>query len=106
MIIKETKLIQDTIPVLVKCDCCGNETAYEYQRINNMLGWHHFSSGHYEWGNDSCDSVETFDVCSSECYWITVKEQLETFSDDEKDTAYIDNMNWKFAKELSEGIEL
>ena len=101
MIIKETKMIHQVAPVGVKCDCCGATTDYGYQHITNQPLWHHFASGHYDWDNDSCDSVETFDVCSVECYWKTVKTLLLEL-EDYKGTAYIDNKNWPFMMELSQ----
>lgn len=42
------------------CDICGKEM---------MLKGRHWelTTGHNDWGNDSIDSIERFDVCSEEC---------------------------------------
>jgi hypothetical protein len=54
------------------CDCCGKESTEAYPD-----GWHIFSSMHGEWGNDSVDSVEHWDVCNPLCFAGIIKRVLE-----------------------------
>ena len=46
----------------VKCDCCDEiiEPPTETYDSNRYF---RVTTGHYERGNDSCDSVEEFDIC-------------------------------------------
>lgn len=43
------------------CDHCGHAAKGE------PGGWLSISSGHSDWGNDSIDSAEDWDVCSADC---------------------------------------
>ena len=62
---KEYDIREHTVTekILVKhdkiCDVCRKvmDKGYYFRVI----------TGHYDWGNDSCDSVEDFDICSQEC---------------------------------------
>lgn len=57
--IKEHKVVEKTLVSERRyCDICGKEITGPY--------WH-VATGHYDWGNDSCESVESLDVCSVEC---------------------------------------
>jgi len=102
MVIKESRKIVKSTPIKYKCDYCGKEVVYDYD-VTGSHTWHHFTTGHNEWSNDSVDSIESFDVCSSECYWSVIKDQLNNL-EDYKDSAYLDNMSYSFAKELVGGI--
>ena len=59
----ETKTHTVTEKVLVKetryCDVCKKE-------IESNSFWQ-LTTHHHDWGNDSIDSYEDFDVCSEEC---------------------------------------
>lgn len=46
------------------CDCCGKESRNEMEHNT----WFHVNAHHSEWGNDSIDSYEWYDICSSQCY--------------------------------------
>ena len=60
----ETKEHAVTERVLVKreliCDICKKE-------IQHDAGYWEVTTHHNDWGNDSCESYEHFDVCSIEC---------------------------------------
>ena len=56
------------------CDIC-NKTIYSYTfgkaktpgaTLEEVKYWHAYT-GHYDWGNDSVDSIEHFDLCSPQC---------------------------------------
>ena len=42
----------------IKCDVCGKEFTGKYWRL---------ITHHNDWGNDSIDSLEYYDLCSREC---------------------------------------
>lgn len=49
-----------------KCDVCGKEFTGNYWEL---------CTHHDDWGNDSCESYEYFDLCSEDC----VKQKLERY---------------------------
>ena len=74
--ITEKRLVEQEVTVggLCTCDICG-KTIYEIndtfpikltKRTRHDEYWH-LITGHNDWGNDSCESVETLDLCSKEC---------------------------------------
>lgn len=61
-----------------KCDICGKEI--------NLGDWFYsVMTGHNDWGNDSCDSIQSFDVCSDGC----LEAQMALFYDTTDETKYI-----------------
>ena len=68
--ITEKRLVEQEVTVggLCICDICG-KTIYKIndnKRTRYDEYWH-LITGHNDWGNDSCESVETLDLCSKEC---------------------------------------
>lgn len=51
-------LICDICDTLIKKSNIGNRV-----KSNNLVEWYFVRTGHNDWGNDSCDSVESFEVC-------------------------------------------
>jgi len=68
MKVYENKEIQVIKEVLVKtiCDICGKEVPLNHYEV---------TTGHHDWGNDSIESIENFDICSDEC----LKEQFNIY---------------------------
>lgn len=74
MVKTETKkeiLYQDTvISEECRCDRCGRhlwfhtKDGYSKQGLKNTVYYYHIITGHHDWGRDSIDSIETYDVCS------------------------------------------
>ena len=70
--ITETKkivVIQDCI-VSKKCDVCGKEippTVIPHKYGEPVYDYYEVTTHHNDWGNDSVDSYEYFDVCSPDC---------------------------------------
>ena len=62
MEITELKEVIKREPVVVgiKCDVCGKDIKYQDNYFRIIMQ-------HHDWGNDSCDSIEIFDVCSKDC---------------------------------------
>ena len=63
----------------VKCDKCG--------QVIRKNKYFEVLTGHNDWGNDSCDSVERHDICP-DCINKFVADYLEETM--KSDTAYID----------------
>jgi hypothetical protein len=61
---KETVTEFKEVTTGYKCDVCRKEIESKHFPDE----WYRFSHGHGDWGNDSFESVEYFDVCSPECY--------------------------------------
>ena len=60
------KEVVTTEVVGYQCDVCSRQVRKSQNRSITAM--------HYDWGNDSCDSVKTFDVCSKECYETKIRE--------------------------------
>lgn len=52
-----------------RCDRCGRHLWYHTKDghkkpgVKEMAHYYNIVTGHHDWGNDSIDSVETYDVC-------------------------------------------
>ena len=72
MVLRERKaeIVKNTfVNIGYKCDICGVKT----DEVSLPDTWHELTHSHSAWGNDSCDSVENFHVCSPICYVEQVK---------------------------------
>ena len=77
------------------CDGCQKGVSEkEYDE-----SWYSFSASHNEWGNDSVESFEYHDVCSSECYIKLVKTLLGEFEEYSGSTV-IDDKKYEFLSDL------
>lgn len=90
----ETKTYVKTEEVITAekryCDLCEKEITGPY--------WY-MMTGHNDWGNDSCESVETYDICSETC----LRKALEKYvnvSKKDRNTQYMEvqHMNWSGVK--------
>lgn len=52
------KIVKTDIPTNIKCDICKKEITGKFWNLTTY---------HSDWGNDSVDSYEHFDLCSREC---------------------------------------
>ena len=52
----------------LKCDVCDKEFVGKYWNL---------CTHHNDWGNDSCESFEYFDLCSEDC----VRKKLDEYFD-------------------------
>ena len=48
------------ISKITYCDICKKD-------IDTDKGYWELTTGHHDWGNDSVDSIEYFDICSEDC---------------------------------------
>lgn len=79
----EKKLVLQELTVggLCTCDICG-KTIYEFVdgKCRKHDEYWSLTTGHNDWGNDSCDSVESLDLCSKECCIKALEKYLDEYS--------------------------
>lgn len=97
--ITEQRTTQHQATVGHTCDVCGVTVMDTEPR-----DWHHFMHQHGEWGNDSVDSIEYFDVCSVQCYADQLRRSIEKMKSKER-TAEIDGKTLAFATALVSVLE-
>lgn len=94
MINKITKKVVKEVEQIVSeefvCDVCGKRGNYKsssgkYEKIT----YYRITTGHYDWGNDSCDSIEHKDACCTDCLLKILSEWLNDGDVKRSDTAYI-----------------
>ena len=63
------KQIEVVVGSTCSCDVCGKliEKRTENKIIYCIGSYWELCTGHHDWGNDSIDSIEYFDLCSKEC---------------------------------------
>ncbi len=71
-------------PIEIKCDICKKVIVDKSMKPRY---YYTLTTGHYEWGNDSCDSIEHKDICSDACLQIAFNEYTNNLVK-EYDTAY------------------
>ena len=74
--VEKTKILK-----CVKCDKCNSEITGAYYEV---------FTGHHDWGYDSRDASEWFDICQLEC----LKEHMSEYFEDSAGTPFyeIDRM--------------
>ena len=92
---EETRTVTDSFLVSEKryCDVCGKEITGPFWEV---------TTGHYDWGNDSTDSIEDKDCCSVECLSELFDEykHVSTVKDGLYNTQYfhVDHARYEFVK--------
>lgn len=66
----------------LKCDICKKDIPWHEK-------FYHATMGHTDWGSDSFDSIEKFDLCSDECLYEFLGKDWKALKD-EHSTAYVD----------------
>lgn len=103
---RETSIVKKVV-VSTTCDHCGKvaegRKTYGGDR-DTPEGWHHFWSGHSDWGNDSVEAHEDWDACSWECYVAIVRKVFDEYNEWTKShqTLKVDDMDWQFVREMLE----
>lgn len=69
------------------CDVCGKLILKKNEdKITYCIGKHWgLTIGHHDWGNDSRDSVEHYDICSAECLEKELQKYVQRYG-----TAFFD----------------
>jgi len=101
MEIREKRTIQSEITVGHECDVCKKRVMQ-----NNTLpkGWIDFNVSHDEWGSDSNESFECYDVCSFECYIKRLEFCVAEMKEYSR-TAIIDNKPHDFITDMLSKIK-
>ena len=88
---KVTREVEETVSSIGICDVCGKEFNYKprYDKVKIAV-YYQITTGHHDWGNDSCDSIEHTDACSDECLSRFTQGWLKDEDVIRSDTAYID----------------
>ncbi len=90
MIEKEykTAMVKEKTEYIITCKCdeCGKIISKDYGNKFNELyppisalkqvSFYNVTVGHYDWGNDSCDSICYYDICPN-CIDKVYKEYIE-----------------------------
>lgn len=79
---KGQKMVETVISETCTCDICKKQIYVFQLDMKKRIytdGVKHFSvvTGHNDWGNDSCDSIEVYDYCSGSCLSIAFGQYLE-----------------------------
>ena len=70
----------------IRCDKCGEIIpVYNHRECDKSI-YYRVMTGHRDWGNDSCESIEHFDICPK-CINAFTTEYL---NNTEYDSAYIE----------------
>ena len=72
----------------IQCDRCGCQIPAELDLTTNRYSnpYYQVTTGHHEWFNDSCDSIEHRDICPG-CIVTVLEEYIKSTK---YDSAYID----------------
>ena len=62
------RIIKDERVESIKCDFCGKEIVGKFWVL---------TTSHGDWGNDSVESVECFDICSAKCLNKELNDYIE-----------------------------
>jgi hypothetical protein len=94
MINKTTKQVVKEVTEVVDetfvCDVCKHEGQYKkYLRDSEKTVYYHITTGHHDWGNDSCDSIVHKDACCVECLLKVMSDWLNDPDNKSSNTAYI-----------------
>jgi predicted nucleic acid-binding Zn ribbon protein len=73
--------VTEVVCTELKCDICGKDIPWHEK-------FYHASMGHTDWGNDSVDSIEDFDLCSDECLYEFLGKDWKALKE-ARSTAYI-----------------
>lgn len=86
------------VVVRTECDGCGKIEGPD------PYGWLNFSSYHHDWGNDSIDSHDRWDVCSFGCYLTVVRRVFEDYGEQRRPTLEIDAKDWWFVRDMLNAV--
>lgn len=95
MRIKEQRQKKVYVDIAIKCDICGKIIKEEIDKTPTGAAfktkrYYYVRTGHDDWGNDSVDSIESFDVCSEECLSKKFNEYIENTPVNEYGSNYIE----------------
>lgn len=96
MKIEQQKQVLKKVVVQTECDHC-----HKRENGDEPGGWHHFSAGHSDWGNDSIESYDTFDACTASCWLALIRKIVEDYEPIRGEpTLMVDGFDYTFARDL------
>ena len=103
---KQLKEVDVIIDGKIICDYC-RKVILQKSMINtleygNSYKWFHMITGHRDWGNDSIDSMETFDLCSRECLMNKMNEIMDEYNDSYTDYYDIEARGFTYYRQSEE----
>ena len=100
--IKETKQIiaETVVAKITKCDICGKIICdSRYEKMFGKVQDHYLlTTGHNDWGNDSCDSIKEFDICSKECLQKKFEEYVKESSGNRGSEYFEVSHSWHYVE--------
>lgn len=89
---KKIKYVTVSEVVGIKCDSCGKVIpTHRNTYRDDRYKYYDVMTGHSDWGNDSCDSIEHHDICP-DC----LISYIENYFENGRDTAYL-NVDTEYA---------
>lgn len=84
------KEVEETISSVGVCDICGKDFNYKPGVGEvKVANYYHIVTGHYDWGNDSRESVKSRDACCDGCLSKFIQDWLRDKDVACSNTAYI-----------------
>lgn len=103
---KVIKEVEELESAVIVCDICGKELQYTQTAfVSPVAVYYEITTGHHDWGSESCESIEHKDACCDECLSRFTQEWLQNAEVIESNTAYIDirkTRHWKKVKDEKE----
>lgn len=75
---KEVSVIREIL-VGISCDICNKD-------ISHKEYYYKVTTGHYDWGNDSHESIEDKDICSDGC----LQKEFLKYLEEKTNSGYIE----------------
>jgi hypothetical protein len=89
---KVVKEVEQVVSEEFVCDVCGKKGNYRSETCGSRYEsaiYYRVTTGHYDWGNDSCDSIENKDACCTDCLLRIFSEWLNDKDVKCSNSAYI-----------------
>lgn len=88
---KVVKEVREVVDEVIICDICHKELRYTESCVMGPVArYYKIVTGHHDWGNDSCDSVDHNDACCDECLSRFIQDWLKNDDVVHSNTAYIE----------------
>lgn len=86
---KIKKEVNEVVSEFITCDICKKELNYKNKCYDGKYAvYYHICTGHYDWGNDSCESIKYIDACCDECLSRASADWIKDEEVQASDTAY------------------
>lgn len=84
--VKQQVTVEKEVDIGVECDECGKEIRNK-ETMKKRFGsypYYEVTTHHSDWGNDSVDSYEYYDLCSLDCLMTHMKRYYDKASGSEE----------------------